>query len=78
MSMEDMIYIKDWGEECAVCGKDVTGNRGFAHIRWEGKMIALCCPLCVETFHRNPRAYTFRREARELVHAAQPKDVSQN
>lgn len=28
-------------------------------------MIALCCPLCIETFHKNPTKYLAIRRAHE-------------
>ena len=70
--LEEMIYIDNWGRECTVCGRNMSGERGFACIEYDGEMITLCSPLCVEMFHREPLRYIFRNEARKLVHAGKP------
>ena len=55
-----------WDEQCAVCGKSVGHNEGFSHLNIEGEMIALCCPLCFETFEKEPAKYLSRRAARKI------------
>jgi ribosomal protein L24E len=71
MMIEDTIHIPGWGVECIVCGKDVTGGRGFAHIEHNGEMVALCGPLCMELFRLKPDYYIFRRDAAEWLHHKQ-------
>ena len=78
MSLEDMIYIEGWGEECIVCGKDVSGNRGFAHLQSNGDMIALCSPLCLEMYEKNPVYYLTRMKTRELLHGARHVSTTNN
>ena len=48
--------------QCAVCEKAITGGKWFARIKESEWMIALCCPLCTQTFEANPRAYVRRIE----------------
>ena len=43
-----------WDDQCAVCGKSVGHGEGFSHLNIEDQMIALCCPLCFETFEKDP------------------------
>jgi hypothetical protein len=45
---------------CAVCDNEIRGGHWFARIRHEELVVALCCPLCTETFEGNPHAYTRR------------------
>jgi ribosomal protein L24E len=54
----------DWQKHCIVCGKSVLDGEGYAHIRVEGEMVALCCPLCFETFEKNPKRYLSLRRLR--------------
>ena len=48
--------------QCAVCEKAITGGQWYARIRHGSWMIALCCPLCTETFEAKPQAYIRRIE----------------
>lgn len=57
--------IKNWDHLCIVCGKSGDQGRGLAHIKAGARMIALCCPLCIETFHKNPTKYLAIRRAHE-------------
>lgn len=54
MSIEDTIGYQDPDEFCIVCGKNVTHGGGFSRINHEGTKVNLCCPLCLETFERDP------------------------
>jgi hypothetical protein len=47
---------------CIVCENRITGGRWFARINSGGRLVALCCPLCQETFMRNPFPYVRRME----------------
>jgi hypothetical protein len=64
--------IKNWDHLCIVCGKLVDKGGGLAHIKAGARVIALCCPLCSETFHNDPTKYlTIRRadeKSRRLEH----------
>ena len=55
-----------WDEQCIVCGKSVGHAEGFSHLNIESQMIALCCPLCFETFEKEPAKYLRHRAARKL------------
>ena len=60
MSIEDTIGYRNEVPACAVCGKNVQGGGGFARIQHSGRLIELCCPLCLETFQKNPAPYLKR------------------
>lgn len=47
---------------CAVCEKAITGGHWTARIKREGHVVALCCPLCTETFEARPHVYLRRIE----------------
>jgi len=65
MSMEHSAgWQIDWQKHCIVCGKSVLDNEGYCHVRVEGEMVALCCPLCFETFEKNPKRYLSLRRLR--------------
>lgn len=60
MSLEDTIGYRNETPSCAVCGKNVENGGGFARIKRGERMLELCCPLCVETFQRDPTPYLKR------------------
>jgi hypothetical protein len=60
MSIEDTIGNQDPVDACIVCGKNVTQGGGFARINHKGTMVNLCCPLCWETFEKEPAAHMAR------------------
>jgi predicted nucleic acid-binding Zn ribbon protein len=65
MSMEDSpAWETDWQKHCIVCGKSVLDGEGFCHMRVEGEMVAICCPLCFETFEKDPKRYLSLRRLR--------------
>jgi hypothetical protein len=53
--------------QCAVCEKAITRGEWFARIKDREWMVALCCPLCTETFQRSPHAYVRRIETLEYM-----------
>ena len=57
--------------QCAVCEKVITGGKWFARIKHGEWMVALCCPLCTETFEANPHAYVRRIETLEFMRQSQ-------
>jgi predicted nucleic acid-binding Zn ribbon protein len=54
----------DWQKHCIVCGKSVLEGEGYCHMRVEGEMVAICCPLCFATFEKNPKHYLSLRRFR--------------
>src|SRR5690348_15779699 len=62
MSVEDTIGYRQNIPACAVCGKNVTGGGGFARLNHNGRMLELCCPLCLQTFQTNPEPHLRRAE----------------
>ena len=53
--------------QCAVCEKEITSGTWFARIKHGEWMVALCCPLCTETFEAKPQAYVRRIETLEFM-----------
>lgn len=58
--------------QCAVCEKAITGGRWFARIKHGDLTMALCCPLCTETFEAKPNAYVRRIETLALMRSGEP------
>ena len=58
--------ITSWDHLCIVCSKSVDEGGGLAHIKAGARMIALCCPLCIETFNKDPMHYLKLRAAHQL------------
>ena len=58
----------EWEKHCIVCGKSVLDGEGFCHMRVEGEMVAICCPLCFENFENNPKRYLSMRRVRRRQH----------
>jgi predicted nucleic acid-binding Zn ribbon protein len=56
---------QDLDKECLVCGKGVEHGKGFCRLKVEN-MIALCCPLCMEVYQKNPQRYLARLAIRNL------------
>ncbi|HXG49347.1 MAG TPA: hypothetical protein VNO52_17110 [Methylomirabilota bacterium] len=48
--------------QCAVCEQWIRGGKWFARMACGPRTVALCCPLCAETFERNPHPYLRRIE----------------
>lgn len=72
MSIADTFGTEAEGERCIVCSKSVAGDKGYAHIKHDDEMVTLCCPLCLETFRRNPALYVAIRATQRMMHPAQP------
>ena len=60
MSIEDTIGYRNGIPACAVCGKNVERGGGFARVKHGERMVDLCCPLCLETFQKEPEPYIRR------------------
>lgn len=52
---QDVQYVN-----CAVCENAIFGGKWFSRIRHGNIMVALCCPLCTETFEKDPKPYVRR------------------
>jgi hypothetical protein len=52
---------------CAVCENVIKGGRWFSRIKHGDWLVALCCPLCTETFEKAPHAYIRRIETLEFM-----------
>lgn len=72
MNLEDTIGCQPDIPVCAVCGKNVQHDRGFARANHQGIMVNLCCPLCIETFMKNPASYMARLFKNELLYDLKP------
>ncbi len=44
-------------KNCLVCGKDVDHGGGFSRLNVKGRMIALCCPLCLDVYQKTPERF---------------------
>jgi hypothetical protein len=62
MSLEDTIGYRNETPACAVCGKNVQNGGGFARLKRGARMVELCCPLCLETFQRDPEPHLKRMQ----------------
>jgi predicted nucleic acid-binding Zn ribbon protein len=51
---------------CIVCGKGVEHGEGFCRLKVEEYFIALCCPLCMEVYEKDPQRYLARITIRNL------------
>jgi YHS domain-containing protein len=69
MSIDDVLasQIDSSAERCVVCGKSVTGASGHVRLKYGETMVALCCPLCLQTFQKNPVDYLRRLKTRTEV-----------
>lgn len=65
--MNDNTGIENWDQHCIVCQKSVDHGGGMAHFKVEGEMVALCCPLCIETFNKDPKHYIVLRQLRKAT-----------
>lgn len=54
-------------EVCTVCGKELTGNSGAAHVYREGRRFSLCCPVCLDLFQRAPARFARGDRPRSVV-----------
>lgn len=78
MSLEDTIGYRNRIPACVVCGKNLDRGGGFARIQRGAGQLELCCPLCLETFQKDPIPYLKRvqradyfRELAELQGSSQ-------
>jgi hypothetical protein len=52
-----MESTESFDKQCLVCGKNVENGGGLCHLKVGDNMIALCCPLCIETYEKSPERY---------------------
>jgi hypothetical protein len=64
MSIDETIGWSSANESCLVCGKAVNQGTRAARIRWGNIFISFCCPLCVETYLKEPEP--FREKAAKV------------
>lgn len=64
--MDDPSTFNTTDDTCVVCGQP-TGSSCYSHIQYRERMVALCCPLCLETFQKNPELYDIAREAAKAL-----------
>jgi YHS domain-containing protein len=71
MSIDDVLasQIECGAESYAVCGKSLAGSSAHTRLKYGERMVALCCPLCLETFQKSPEDWTRRGETRHEVRA---------
>ncbi len=69
MSIEDTIGYRNEGDVCIVCGKGLKPGDALAILHKGESKLPLCCPLCLETYQKDPKPYlerlairTFRQE----------------
>lgn len=62
LKMDESLGVENWDILCLVCGKSVEHGGGMCHFKVEDQMVALCCPLCIETFQKNPKRYLSLRK----------------
>ncbi len=74
MSIEDTIGYQNEVEACAVCGKNVEHGGGFARLKHGRHLFSLCCPLCLETFQKDPTSYVARFE--KVLHYRALRDLT--
>ena len=69
MSIDDTIGSQNEVPSCAVCGKNVTHGGVSSRVNHKGIMVNLCCPLCLETFQKDPASYMSRLAKLEAFRA---------
>ena len=67
--IEDQLNIQTDRETCLVCGKSVEHDRGYCRIMHGKEMVNLCCPLCQETFLKDPKRYLSHLKTTEQLRA---------
>lgn len=68
VSLEDIIYIPGWGEECYVCGIGLGSGNRDVRFEWQDEMVVLCSMKCTAAFEQSPIFYVTRRKTRRLLH----------
>lgn len=71
--MNDPFSFDTSDDTCVVCGQPVSGGRCYSRILYRERKMALCCPLCLETFQKNPEFYDIAREAAKALRPAEKR-----
>ncbi len=66
MSFEDTIGYQDLANSCVVCGKALRPGEALATMHHGETKLPLCCPLCFETYQKDPKPYLERLAKRAL------------
>lgn len=72
--MDDIYDLENWEERCIVRQKTTDHGGGMCHIKVEDAMIALCSPLCIETFNKELKRYLVLRRLNKLNTQKQRSD----
>jgi len=67
MSIEDTIGYQNEGETCIVCGKGLKPGEALATMHQDGSKLPICCPLCFESYQKDPHPYLERLAKRTLL-----------
>ena len=67
--------IEDWDKRCIVCHSATDHGDAVCRIKVIDVMTALCCPLCIETFNKDPKRYLVLRQL-HLENAAKQNDTA--
>lgn len=73
--MDDPLNFDTSDDTCVVCGQPVGGGRCYSRILYRDQMMALCCPLCLETFQKNPEFYAIAREAAKALRPIEKRTI---
>lgn len=74
MSIEDTIGYRDQGETCVVCGKGLRPGEALATMHQDGSKLPICCPLCLETYQKDPKPCLERLARRTLLRQRRNSD----
>lgn len=67
MSIEDTIGYQRDETLCIVCGQRLKPGEALVVRHEKGRRLPLCCPLCLETYQKNPAFYLERWAKRTVV-----------
>jgi hypothetical protein len=67
MSVEDTIGHPNAAETCIVCGKPLKPGDAQATLHHGESKLPICCPLCLETYQKNPAPYLERLAKRTFL-----------
>lgn len=52
---------------CVVCGKAVPEDGALCHLRHDGRVFTLCCPMCLDLFQRAPDRFASGERPETIV-----------
>jgi hypothetical protein len=69
---ENIVYDR----VCVVCRKGVKIEESSVHLKVEGEMISICCPLCYEAYQKRPSSFLALRALRVAQkRSIQPENI---